>query len=66
MKSVELKEVENAGNRDPMNRRYFADGKRISRDEFDSIKVRAVRLECFSNSSDGGVQTFYCTARLNS
>lgn len=65
MKLIELKETEAAGNRDPLNRRHYADGKRISREQFDAIKRGARSLDSFSNASVNGVQTFYCTARID-
>ena len=63
-KSVELKEVQYGGlaDREP---KYFADGKRVSRSDFNDIKSIANRLECFSNAQVNGVWTFYCTARFD-
>lgn len=61
MKSIDLKQISTPG----LNCcKFFADGKRVTREQFDDIKRRAVRLECLSNASVGGVQTFYSMARL--
>lgn len=35
-----------------------------SREQFNGIKREAQSLDCFSNASVNGVQTFYCTARM--
>lgn len=64
MNTIELTQTSNAGDRNPLNQRYTANGKRVSREEFDDIKRRAIRLECFSNASVNGRETFYCTARV--
>lgn len=56
MKSIELRETED---------RYYADGKRITREAFQAIKNEAIsrgRLECLSNARVNGVYTFYSVA----
>ncbi len=61
---VELRETEAAGNRDPLNRRHFADGKRITREAFEDMKRAALSVDTFYNTRDGGNVSFYCSVRL--
>lgn len=55
MKKHELMETES---------RYYVDGKRVGREDFQDIKRRALRLDTFSNANVNGVWKFYCTATL--
>ena len=66
MKAIELKQTNNVQQPDPRNDRFFADGKRIGRDEFNDLKRTADRLECFYNYDSGGVRNFCCLARFES
>ena len=50
--------------RDAHGERYFANGKRVTREEHDAIKRAAIRQDCFSNSNKGGVMRFYSVAYL--
>ena len=50
--------------RDAHGERYIANGKRVTREEYDAIKRAAVRQDCFSNSSKAGVMHFYSVAYL--
>jgi len=62
-KSIQLTEKHTGGLHNGI--KYYADHKRISREEFQDIKQRADKLECMSNGSVNGVMTFYTTARFN-
>lgn len=68
MKSIELHTTENAlGPTDPANRRHYADGRRITREEYDRLKADALRrgtLDTFHSHTAGGVRHCYCHARL--
>ena len=59
---IDIEEVECRGNRDRANRRITANGNRITADELDSIRHRALRMECFSNCQVNGVYHFYSVA----
>lgn len=65
MQSIELKEVNDGGSMRSEHSKYYADGKRVTREKFNEIKQSAVRLECLSNSQTNGVWTFYSFARFN-
>jgi hypothetical protein len=64
LRGIDLREVANVGDTNSFNARYYADGKRISGEEYRSIKANAVRLECMTNVCVNGVQTFYSVARV--
>jgi hypothetical protein len=65
MKSIQLSETDNAiGYTDPLDRRYFADGKRITREEFDRIKREAVTLDCINTYQVNGLRHFDSCARF--
>jgi hypothetical protein len=63
MKSIQLTEKHAGGLH--LGIKYYADSKRISREEFQDIKNRAARLENMSNSQQNGVWVFYTTACFN-
>lgn len=47
-------------------RRYYANGKRVSHEEFQGIKNRSKSLDCIQSVSSGGARTFYTLARIES
>lgn len=62
--SYELEEID-AGPR-LVDRKAYANGKRVDRFTFDEIKDRAISygvLDCLSNANNGGVMHFYSRAR---
>ena len=61
---IELAETSNAGERNPLNIQYTANGKRITREEFQDTKRKAARLDTFYQVKSGGRETFYCTATI--
>lgn len=66
MNSIQLEQFNLGGlaSRDPHSERYIADGKRITREQFEAIKRDPRRrLECLSNANQGGVMHFYSISR---
>ena len=64
--NYDLKETRPNGG-DDSTRRFWINGKRATREEFQAIKNRAYssgRLECMSTSQALGIYTFYSTAVL--
>lgn len=63
---VELETVDPTGanTSDPRNLQFYANGKRISCDEFTAIRRAAVRLTEETSASVNGKRTFYRTAYL--
>lgn len=67
MNSIQLEQFNIGGiaSRDPHSERYLADGKRVTREQFDAIRHDPRRrLECLSNANQGGVVHFYSISRL--
>lgn len=65
MKIIELKESAANGNSDPLNVRYFADGKRITREVWRDFKNDPRHsIDTFYTESWGGVTTFCCSVRI--
>ncbi len=63
--NLEQFNIGGAGCRDEHSERYLVDGKRVTREAFDAIKRDpSRRLECLSNSNQGGVMHFYSVSRL--
>jgi hypothetical protein len=58
---IDLREVAIGGIGSPETR-YYANDKRVSREEFRAIKDGST-LECMSNANVNGVTTFYSVAR---
>ena len=52
------------GSQDAHSERYLANGKRVTREQYNEIKRVAVRHDCFSNSNQGGVMHFYSVAHV--
>lgn len=61
-KLFNLSQASAAGDTNPLNTVYKANGKRVSRDVFDAIKRAAIRHDCFSQGNVNGVRTFYSVA----
>ena len=59
MKRIELKTVENAGNTDPLNRRYYIDGRKTTHQKYDACRATALKHDCFHTVSVNGVTTNY-------
>jgi hypothetical protein len=62
LQSIDLREESQGIHGAP---RYFADNRKVTREQFQAIKNSAVRLECLSNSQVNGVWNFYSVARIN-
>lgn len=63
-KIIELEERTNVGDTNSFNARFFADGKRITRERFYDLKRQSTRTDSFYNVNRAGVQSFYCTVRI--
>ena len=66
MKTVDLKETIALSCGDS-SRRFWINGRKATRSEFQAVKNEAYahgKLDCFSNSQAGGVDTFYCAATV--
>lgn len=65
MKIFNLSEVDDSGgSRNPDNYRYFINGKRVTRAEFDAIKRNAVTIDGINTYSVNGKRTFDSVAHL--
>jgi len=65
MKQIQLSETDNAiGFTDPLDRRYFADSKRITREAFDLIKIQAIKLDCINTYQINGIRHFDSIAHV--
>jgi len=64
LKSYDLEQSAPAGDTNPLNTRYKANGKRVTREEFDAIRTAAVRHDCFQTSNVAGRVTHYSVARV--
>lgn len=62
LKSYDLKQSAPAGDTNPANTHFSANGRRITRVEFDTIKRAAVRHDSFSTVNVNGVVTHYSVA----
>lgn len=62
LKFYNLEQSAPAGDTNPLNTRYKANSKRVSRVEFDTIKRAAVRHDSFSTVNVNGVVTHYSVA----
>ena len=66
MRTVDLKETAELSCGDS-SRRFWINGRKATRAEFQAVKNEAYangKLDCFSNSRAGGVDTFYCVATV--
>lgn len=61
-KSYDLEQSSAAGDTNPLNTKYKANGKRVTREEFDAIRRAAVRHDTFTQGNVNGVRTFYSVA----
>lgn len=61
-KSYDLEQSAAAGDTNPLNTKYKANGKRVTREQFDAIRAAAVRHDTFTQANVNGVRTFYSVA----
>lgn len=59
MKSLAMKETDS-----PRGRRFYIDGKRVSRDAYQELEIRARSFDCLHSERSGDVTRRYKNARL--